>query len=78
MGRIYINRSWSRSLVLCELLNFFNIILQVYLTDCFLAGQFLMLGAEVWVNGLESSVDTLDIVFPKVILVQRRYSYTLP
>ncbi|KAF5275882.1 hypothetical protein FQR65_LT04121 [Abscondita terminalis] len=66
MSRLYINRSWSISLVFCELINFFHVILQVHLTNKFLSGQFLSLGPEILRNGVDSSVDQLDVVFPKV------------
>lgn len=66
IDRLYISRSWSLNLVLCESLNFVNVILQIYITDKFLSGQFMSLGADVWKEGLESSVDPLDEVFPKV------------
>lgn len=64
--RLYISGSWSMNLMFCELLNLLNVILQIYLTNEFLSGQFLSLGADVWREGLESSVDPLDEVFPKV------------
>lgn len=66
MSRLYINRSWSISLILCEVINFVHIILQVHLTNQFLCGQFLSLGPEIIRNGVDSSVDQLDVVFPKV------------
>ncbi|KAF5280645.1 hypothetical protein FQA39_LY05293 [Lamprigera yunnana] len=66
MSRLYINRSWSTGLVLCEFLNFIHVIIQVHMTNKFLAGQFLSLGPEIIRNGVDSSVDQLDIVFPKV------------
>ncbi|KAF5273388.1 hypothetical protein FQA39_LY07405 [Lamprigera yunnana] len=65
MGRLYINRSWSIYLMLCEFLNFVHVIIQFFITNAFLSGEFLSLGAEIIRNGLESSVDQLDIVFPK-------------
>jgi len=66
MGRIYINRSWSMGLIFCEFLNVMHVILQFYITNKFLAGQFLTLGPEIIGNGVDSSVDVLDVVFPKV------------
>ncbi|XP_066245314.1 innexin inx7 [Euwallacea similis] len=66
IDRLYISGSWSLNLVFCESLNFFNVILQIYITNEFLSGQFLHLGSDVWKRGLESSVDPLDEVFPKV------------
>lgn len=69
MGRIYINRSWSRGLIFCEALNVLHIILQFYITNAFLSGQFLNLGPEIIEHGVDSSVDILDVVFPKVISI---------
>lgn len=66
IDRLYISGSWSLNLVLCESLNFVNVIFQIYITNKFLSGQFMSLGADVWNEGLESSVDPLDEVFPKV------------
>lgn len=66
MERLYIGRSWSQGLIFCELLNLFNVLLQAYLTNMFLGGRFVNLGVDMVLNGTESSVDILDIVFPKV------------
>ncbi|KAH1022620.1 innexin inx7 [Dendroctonus ponderosae] len=66
LDRLYISGSWSMHLILCECLNLLNVLLQIYITDRFLNGQFMSLGANVWRQGLESSVDPLDVVFPKV------------
>lgn len=66
MKRVYINRFWSTKLIFCEVLNFLHIILQAHITNEFLSGNFYRLGTEVWNEGLDSSVDVLDEVFPKV------------
>ncbi|KAL1491940.1 hypothetical protein ABEB36_012457 [Hypothenemus hampei] len=66
MDRLYISGSWSLNMMFCESLNLLNVILQIYITNKFLGGEFLRLGADVWKEGLESSVDPLDEVFPKV------------
>lgn len=66
LTRVYINKSWSVKLIICELLNLLHIILQIYITNAFLQGNFYNLGADVMENGLESNVDILDKVFPKV------------
>ncbi|CAH1176178.1 unnamed protein product [Phaedon cochleariae] len=63
---IYINRSWSMKLILCEIANLLHVVLQIYITNAFLSGNFNNLGVDVWRNGLESSVDVLDEVFPKI------------
>ncbi|KAF7284330.1 hypothetical protein GWI33_022313 [Rhynchophorus ferrugineus] len=66
LKRLYISGQWSMGLIICEILNFFNVILQIYITNKFLNGQFMNLGVDVVKEGLESSVDPLDEVFPKV------------
>lgn len=66
MSRIYINRFWSVKLMFCEFLNFLHVILQVYITNEFLSGNFYRLGSEIWNEGFDSNVDVLDEVFPKV------------
>jgi hypothetical protein len=64
--RIYFNKSWSRWLVFCEILNVFNVVLQVYITDQFLDKQFFTLGVDLMNDGLAQTVTVLDEVFPKV------------
>lgn len=66
MERLYIGQSWSRGLILCECLNFLNVILQVYITNKFLNGRFLELGVNLMKYGYKASVDELEVVFPKV------------
>lgn len=66
MDRLYIGQMWSIGLILCETLNFFNVILQVYITEKFLNGRFLELGVNILKYGYEASVDELEVVFPKV------------
>lgn len=66
MERLYIGQSWSRGLILCEVLNFLNVILQVYITNKFLNDRFLGLGVNIVKYGYEASVDELEVVFPKV------------
>lgn len=66
MERLYIGQSWSRGLVFCEILNFLNIILQIWITNEFLNGRFFELGVNITKYGYEASVDELEIVFPKV------------
>lgn len=63
---IYINKYWAVKLMLCEILNLFHVILQFIITDKFLGGKFSNLGSTVWSQGLDSSVDVLDEVFPKI------------
>lgn len=60
--RFKVNRDWAKNLILCECLNALNIILQIYLVDSFLKGNFLDLG----VRWLEDDEEVLESVFPKV------------
>lgn len=66
MERLYIGQSWSRGLVFCEILNFLNVPLQIWIINEFLNGRFLELGVNITKYGYEASVDELEIVFPKV------------
>lgn len=65
LQRIHLNRPWAYSLGLCEVLNFINVLMQIYLTDWFLGGTFLGLGKAVEEH-TPGEVDPLDVVFPKV------------
>lgn len=60
--RFKLNRDWAKDLVLCEFLNFLNIILQVIIVDSFLKGNFLDLGLR-W---LYTDEEILETVFPKL------------
>ena len=54
----------------CEVLNFINVIGQIYFIDFFLNGTFLTYGTDVFnYTGLEHEdrPDPLAVVFPKVI-----------
>ncbi|XP_043669137.1 innexin inx7-like [Vespula pensylvanica] len=64
--RIYINRTWSYYLSFCEILNFSNVLMQIYLTNWFLGGSFLGLGKIVTNNSYSGRMEPLDVVFPKV------------
>ncbi|KAG7209563.1 hypothetical protein KM043_015640 [Ampulex compressa] len=66
INRLHLNRPWAYYLTLCELLNFMNVILQIYLTDWFLGGAFLDLGRVVSEARFDGKMDPLDVVFPKV------------
>lgn len=66
LNRIHLNRPWAYYLGLCEVLNFINVLVQIYFTDWFLGGAFLGLGQAVAHDGLDGKVDALDVVFPKV------------
>lgn len=70
LNRIHLNRPWAYYLGLCEVLNFINVLLQIYLTDWFLGGAFLGLGQMLANRGSEEGqVEPLDIVFPKVTVI---------
>lgn len=71
MDRLYIGRSWSQGLIFCEILNLFNVVLQIYITNKFLGGQFLKLGVDIAEQGYVSSVDPLEVVFPKVLMYRK-------
>ncbi|XP_017767584.1 PREDICTED: innexin inx7-like [Eufriesea mexicana] len=66
INRIHLNRPWAYYLGLCEVLNFINVLSQIYLTDWFLGGAFLNLAQSVGQAGSDTVLDQLDIVFPKV------------
>ncbi|CAL7949276.1 unnamed protein product [Xylocopa violacea] len=66
LNRIHLNRPWAYYLGLCEVLNFINVLMQIYLTDWFLGGAFLGLGHSMAEDGSNGKVDPLDVVFPKV------------
>lgn len=57
MLRLLVCRDWAKWMIICELLNAFNLILQVYLTDIFLGGRFFDLGYNY---------DDLETIFPKM------------
>lgn len=65
MNRLKLNQWWGHWLIGCEVLNALNLLLQVYMTDAFLGGQFLSLGPAL-VNQQPQDTDYLDLVFPKV------------
>lgn len=70
LNRIHLNRPWAYYLGLCEVLNFINVLLQIYLTDWFLGGAFLGLGQMLaHYESEEGQVEPLDIVFPKVTII---------
>ncbi|XP_032666519.1 innexin inx7 [Odontomachus brunneus] len=66
LNRLHLNRPWAYGLTFCEVMNFANVIMQIYLTDWFLGGAFLGLGQSVAEPVLKDETDPLDIVFPKV------------
>jgi len=66
---IHHHNSYVFKFVFCELLNLVNILVQIYLMDVFLGGQFSRYGTEVLAisdQPLEERTDPLNKVFPKV------------
>lgn len=66
LNYIKINNNWAKKLIFCELLNLGNLILQVYITNKFLAGQFYDLGHQFIKEDFNHQMDVLDLVFPKM------------
>lgn len=66
LERLHLNRPWSYYMGFCEVLNFLNLLLQMYLTDWFLGGAFIGLGPALTEPDSPGKMDPLDIVFPKV------------
>lgn len=63
LKRFKVNRDWGRVLVMCEWLNLFNVILQFYLTNWYLGGNFLTLGLRLYDGNYD---EIFDKMFPKV------------
>ncbi|XP_031828953.1 innexin 7 [Nomia melanderi] len=66
VNRIHLNRPWAYYLGLCEVLNFINVLVQIYLTDKFLGGAFLGLGQALAADRTNGQSNVLDVVFPKM------------
>ncbi|XP_001604008.2 innexin inx7 [Nasonia vitripennis] len=66
MNRLHLNRPWAYYLGICELMNFLNVLMQMYITNKFLGGAFLSLGQDVAETDFTRQMDALDEVFPKV------------
>lgn len=64
--RMQLNQSWGIHLIFTEVLNLFNVLLQIYLTNCFLGGAFYSLGLKVMKETWTKEMDVLDVVFPKL------------
>ncbi|KAI5637323.1 innexin domain-containing protein [Phthorimaea operculella] len=63
--RLRISRTWSTWLVAMEVTNLLHVMLQIWLNNIFLSGQFITLGP--WVLGADrNEVNPLEHVFPKV------------
>lgn len=63
---IKVNKKFARCLIACELMNLVNIVVQIYVTNIFLAGQFYSLGFNFMEDDFTGPMDVLDTVFPKV------------
>lgn len=63
---IRINKQFARQLIFCELLNLVNLLLQIYLTNEFLSGQFYTLGFKFIEDDFRGRMDVLDTIFPKM------------
>ncbi|CAG5095233.1 Similar to Inx7: Innexin inx7 (Drosophila melanogaster) [Cotesia congregata] len=68
LNRLHINRPWAYYMSFCELINFTNVLVQIYITDAFLGGAFLDLGLTTtqFEHSPGDKMTPLDIVFPKV------------
>lgn len=65
LNRLHVNRPWAYYLILFELLNFLNILFQIYLTNLFLGGNFYKIGYN-YISNDPDKIDIFDKVFPKV------------
>lgn len=63
INRLHLNRPWAYNLGFCEVLNFINVLFQLYLVDWFLGGVFINLGTDIQNNGF---ADKMEKLFPKV------------
>ncbi|KAK3925482.1 Innexin inx7 [Frankliniella fusca] len=76
VSRLRLNRWWGQWLIGAELLNALNLVFQFYITDWFLGGRFIDLGATV-TSRQPQDADPLDLVFPKVTkCIFRKYGPT--
>lgn len=66
LQHIRVNKFWANRLIMCEYLNLFNLLLQIYVTNRFLGGQFYRLGLNFIHDDFTGIMDALDVVFPKV------------
>lgn len=66
MRRLQLNHSWSIYLLISECLNLGNLLLQIYLTNRFLGGEFYGLGPKVYRERWLDQMDVLDVIFPKI------------
>lgn len=65
-SHIMSNPAWGYKLMICEVLNVFNVLLQIYITNKFLGGKFYDLGIHFIKEDFKGEMDVLDTVFPKM------------
>lgn len=63
---IRINKKFAKQLIFCEFLNLVNLLLQIFLTNEFLAGEFYTLGFKFMEDDFSGRMDILDTIFPKM------------
>lgn len=63
---IRVNKKFARQLIFCEFLNFINLLVQIFVTNKFLAGQFFALGFKFMEDDFRGQMDILDTIFPKM------------
>lgn len=63
---IRINKKFAKQLIFCEFLNLANLLLQIFLTNEFLAGEFYTLGLKFMEDDFSGRMDILDTIFPKM------------
>ncbi|EFA07886.1 Innexin inx2-like Protein [Tribolium castaneum] len=66
----YFHTLYAIRYVVCEILNLANVILQIFLMDTFLGGQFALYGFKVFANG---DINAMNEVFPKLTKCQYRF-----
>ncbi|XP_053601942.1 innexin inx7-like [Plodia interpunctella] len=66
MLRLQVTRSWSICLITMEVLNLLHLIIQIWITNSFLGGNFLTLGSDWWNYDYrdQNATDPLEILFP--------------
>jgi hypothetical protein len=75
MNRLHLNRPWAYYLGICEVMNFLNVLMQMYITNKFLGGAFLYLGHDVAGANFNGQMDVLDEIFPKVSILYYCFSF---
>ncbi len=68
-GKSMDHKIWAMKFFFCECLNWVNVLLQIFLTDKFLGGEFSKYGTEVLnfpYENPEDRVDPMSRVFPRM------------